>query len=186
MGAALGWGAVAASSLVIGAVLALVRPWSDRVVGLVLGFGAGALVSAVAFELFVEGVEEGGGQAWVALGLAAGALTYYVLDGVVSRGASAAGGSLALGAFLDGVPEQLVLGIGLVGGETVEHRAARRHLRLQPARGDRLRQRRCAPAGAATTRSSGSGWWWPSICTVATAAGYALADALSGEAQGGS
>ena len=43
---ALGWGALAASSLVVGAVLALVRTWSATVVGLVLGFGAGALISA--------------------------------------------------------------------------------------------------------------------------------------------
>ncbi|GIM64254.1 hypothetical protein Pve01_82750 [Planomonospora venezuelensis] len=48
---ALGWGALAASSLVVGAVLALVRTWSPLVVGLVLGFGAGALIASVSFEL---------------------------------------------------------------------------------------------------------------------------------------
>ena len=180
MGAALGWGAVAASSLVIGAVLALVHPWSDRVVGLVLGFGAGALVSAVAFELLVEGVEEGGGQAWVALGLAAGALTYYVLDGVVSRGPSAAGGSLALGAFLDGVPEQLVLGIGLVGGETVSIGllAAIFVSNLPEAIGSASAMR----AGGRRDNEIVRLWVVvAAICTVATAAGYALADALSGK-----
>ena len=52
------WGAVAASSLVLGALLALVRPWSDRVIGLVLAFGAGALISAVSYELFEEGDRE--------------------------------------------------------------------------------------------------------------------------------
>jgi 3-oxoacyl-(acyl-carrier-protein) synthase len=45
MAGAIGWGALAAVSLVIGALLALVRSWSDRVVGLVLAFGAGALIS---------------------------------------------------------------------------------------------------------------------------------------------
>jgi ZIP family zinc transporter len=40
---ALGWGAVAASSLVIGALVGLARRWPARLVGLVLGFGAGAL-----------------------------------------------------------------------------------------------------------------------------------------------
>ena len=180
MGAALGWGAVAASSLVIGAVLALVRPWPDRVVGLVLGFGAGALVSAVAFELFVEGVEEGGGLGWVALGLATGALTYYVLDGVVSRASSAAGTSLALGAFLDGVPEQLVLGIGLVGGETVSIGllAAIFVSNLPEAIGSASAMR------ASGRRDNEIVRLWvvvAAICTVATAAGYALADALSEE-----
>ncbi len=60
MTAALGWGAVAASSLVIGALLGLLRPWSARLVGLVLAFGAGALISAVSFDLAEEGARVGG------------------------------------------------------------------------------------------------------------------------------
>jgi ZIP family zinc transporter len=55
MGAALGWGVVAASSLVLGMLLGLARSWPPRLIGLVLAFGAGALVSAVSFELFEEG-----------------------------------------------------------------------------------------------------------------------------------
>ena len=58
--AAVGWGALAASSLVLGALLALSRPWHPRVIGIVLAFGAGALISAVSFELFEEGLEEAG------------------------------------------------------------------------------------------------------------------------------
>src|SRR3954453_12198212 len=119
MGAALGWGSLSAFSLVLGAGLALVRDWPRRVVGLVLAFGAGALVSAVSFELVQEGARVGEGWA-LAGGLAVGAGVYFYLDGVVSRGSdSSAGTALALGAFLDGIPEQLVLGIGLAAGEGV-------------------------------------------------------------------
>ena len=50
MGAAFGWGLVAASSLVLGMLLGLARSWPSRLIGLVLAFGAGALVSAVSFE----------------------------------------------------------------------------------------------------------------------------------------
>jgi zinc transporter, ZIP family len=64
MAAALGWGALAASSLVIGALLALAREWPRRVVGLVLGFGAGALISAVSFELAQEGSSGAGTCRW--------------------------------------------------------------------------------------------------------------------------
>ena len=39
MWAALGWGVVAASSLVLGALLGLARAWPDRLIGLVLAFG---------------------------------------------------------------------------------------------------------------------------------------------------
>jgi 5-methyltetrahydropteroyltriglutamate--homocysteine methyltransferase len=61
MGSALLWGGVAASSLVIGALLGLARRWPDRWVGVVLAFGAGALVSSVSFELAEEGLKVGTG-----------------------------------------------------------------------------------------------------------------------------
>ena len=116
--AAIGWGTLAASSLVLGALLALARRWPERGVGLVLSFGAGALISAVSFELFEEGAQIGGPLP-LALGLAAGALTYFVADRALERRPDSGGGSLALGAFLDGIPEQAVLGIGLAMGEGV-------------------------------------------------------------------
>lgn len=48
------WGAIAGSALLLGALLALVMPVQLRIVGAVMGFGAGVLISAVAFELTVE------------------------------------------------------------------------------------------------------------------------------------
>jgi zinc transporter, ZIP family len=125
VGAAFGWGVVAASSLVLGMLLGLARSWPERLIGLVLAFGAGALVSGVSFELFEEGVAVGGAAA-VGIGLGLGALVYFVLARAVERmgpsggGESSEGGTaLALGAFLDGIPEQTVLGIGIAGGEGV-------------------------------------------------------------------
>ena len=84
MAAAIGWGALAASSLVIGALLAFARDWSGRQTGTVLAFGAGALISAVSFELVEEGTQVAG-LSWVALGLAIGAVTYFAADGAVSN-----------------------------------------------------------------------------------------------------
>src|SRR4051812_30870906 len=118
MAAALAWGALAASSLVIGALFGLARRWPDRQVGAVLAFGAGALISAVSFELVEEG-QRVGSSGWLGLGLAAGALTYFVADRAIERRSSGGGTSLALGAFLDGLPEQAVLGIGIASGEGV-------------------------------------------------------------------
>ncbi|TCN34445.1 ZIP family zinc transporter [Kribbella sp. VKM Ac-2500] len=123
MWAAVFWGAVAASSLVIGAALGVVRSWNDRVIGCVLGFGAGALISSVSFELAQEGFEASGGLP-VGIGLALGALAFFFGDRLVARiggrsGGAAAGLPLALGAMLDGIPEQAVLGIGLAAGEGI-------------------------------------------------------------------
>jgi zinc transporter, ZIP family len=113
VGDALFWGVVAASSLVFGMVLGLARAWPERLIGLVLAFGAGALVSGVSFELFEQGVAVGG-AASVGVGLAAGALVYFLLARAVERigsnrsqAASSGGTALALGAFLDGIPEQI-------------------------------------------------------------------------------
>src|SRR3954447_24630052 len=118
MGAALAWGALAASSLVVGGFLGLARRWKDDAVGLVLAFGAGALISAVSFDLAAEGAKVGG-PGTVAIGLAAGALTCFGCDALLEArtgsgapGEAGAGVALALGVVLDGIPEQLVLGIG--------------------------------------------------------------------------
>jgi zinc transporter, ZIP family len=181
MGAALGWGALAASSLVIGALIGLARPWPRQLVGLVLGFGAGALISAVSFELFAEGVQLAGGLP-VAVGLGAGAITYYVAAGRVA--AMGGGAALALGAFLDGIPEQMVLGIGLAGGEPVSVGllAAIFVSNLPEAVGGASDLRRMGRSHRQVTRS------WVLIaafCTGASVVGYAIADNVSDEFQGG-
>lgn len=117
---ALLWGAVAASSLIVGAVAGALRDWNVRLVGLVLGFGAGALVASISFELAETGFRIAGAIA-VAAGLAAGAVVYYVADRALDRRASTSGAGLPLmlGALLDGIPEQAVLGIGIADGHGV-------------------------------------------------------------------
>ena len=117
MGAALGWGALAASSLLLGALLGCARDRPSRPIGALLGFGAGALLSAISFELFDEGFQDG--AAGVTVGLAVGAVTYFVLNRLIERRPQPGGSSLALGAFLDGIPEQLALGLSLVSGSGV-------------------------------------------------------------------
>jgi ZIP family zinc transporter len=180
VGAAIGWGALAASSLVIGALLGLARPWPRQIVGLVLGFGAGALISAVSFELFGEGVRLAG--AWpVAIGLGVGALTYFVASGRVA--AMGGGAALALGAFLDGIPEQLVLGIGLAGGEPVSAGllAAIFVSNLPEAIGGATDMRRHMH----TSRQVIMNWVWiAGFCALATVVGYLVADNVSDELQG--
>ena len=48
---AAGWGLLGASSLLIGALIGTTRAIPHQALGLILGFGAGTLFSAVAFEL---------------------------------------------------------------------------------------------------------------------------------------
>jgi len=175
MTAALGWGAFAAASLVLGALLGIAHHWSDKLVGLVLAFGAGALISAVSFDLAQEGFKTGGGEA-VGIGLAIGALTYFLAARALP-GDGDGGSALALGAFLDGIPEQAVLGIGLASGEgvSVGLLAAIFVSNLPEAIG--------SATGMHTSRAKIIQLWIAVavVCTLATVAGYAIADAASGE-----
>jgi ZIP family zinc transporter len=181
--------------LVFGALLTLYRRWPDRQVGLVLAFGAGALISAVSFELAAEGLRVGSLGA-TAFGLGAGALTYFSLDGLIAARSSSGRGraarksgsnpgtALALGAFLDGIPEQLVLGIGLAGGEGVGIGllVAIFVSNLPEAIGSASDMRESGASRAKVLRL------WvgvAAICTLATVAGYAIADAASGELRAG-
>jgi zinc transporter, ZIP family len=184
MTAALGWGALAASSLVIGALLGLVRPWPPRPLGLVLAFGAGALISAVSFDLAQEGARVGG-PSFLGLGLAVGALTYFALNRVLGRpgrrgsGGESTGSALALGAFLDGIPEQTVLGIGIATGQgvSVGLLVAIFISNLPEAIGSSDEMRAAGTPPAAIRRL----WLLVAvICTAATVAGYAIADNVSG------
>ena len=177
MTGALGWGALAASSLVIGALLGISRRWPDVLIGLVLAFGAGALISAVSFDLAEEGVNVGGGAA-VAGGLAIGALTYW---GASHALPDSGGTALALGAFLDGIPEQAVLGIGLASGEgvSVGLLAAIFVSNLPEAIGS------AADMKASKTRILGLWVAVAIVCTLATVAGYAIADTTGGKLRAG-
>jgi zinc transporter, ZIP family len=129
VGAALGWGLIAGSSILIGGILALVVPVQRTALGLIMGFGSGVLISAVAYELVAEAsatADVGGGA--VALGLAAGCGTFFLGDLLVDRmggadrksstGRQASGSALAivLGIVLDGIPESAVIGLGILEG----------------------------------------------------------------------
>ena len=131
------WGFVGGASLLLGAAVGLLVRVPTRVIGWVMAFGAGVLISAVAFELTEEAYLAAGGVA-AAAGLLAGSLTFFAGDTVIDRfggrrrkspvhggvgpaGTGVATGSLALvlGALLDGIPESAAIGITLLDGQGV-------------------------------------------------------------------
>ena len=113
------WALLGASSLLIGAVLAFVVPITKHVLGFVLAFGAGVLVSAVAYELVEEAAGFGAPAGVVAGSFAVGALVFAVGDIFIEKrmkgGGSQPGGlGIVLGAVLDGIPESVVIGASLI------------------------------------------------------------------------
>jgi ZIP family zinc transporter len=185
---ALGWGSLAAASLVIGALLALARRWGNRVVGVVLAFGAGALISSVAFELAQEGLRIGNPTS-VAIGLALGAITFFIANRAVEKmggrkGGGAAGLPLALGSLLDGIPEQAVLGIGLASGEgiSVALLVAIFVSNLPEGVGSAADMRAAGKSAGTVIRL----WIVVAIaCALATPGGYAVAHLVGGNVRAG-
>ncbi|GGY41116.1 hypothetical protein GCM10010384_55120 [Streptomyces djakartensis] len=130
---------LAGSALLLGAVFGYRLRVPEKVIALVMAFGAGVLLSAVSFELVGEAYEEGGlGPAAVGTLAGAGAYTAGNLW-LARRGArhrkrsghhagqaqpseedqGGSGLALALGALLDGVPESAVIGVSLLDGGAV-------------------------------------------------------------------
>lgn len=124
------WGLAAASGLVIGAVAAAAFDLPRRLVALVMGFGSGALISAVAFDLSAE-AHARGGTTLFAIGVAAGALVYFLGNRFLSglgkpKGdrdegtiGPTSGPGIVLGALMDGLPEAVILGASLIGGGSI-------------------------------------------------------------------
>jgi ZIP family zinc transporter len=131
MGAAFGWGLLAASSLVLGAWIAIRFRVGLRTIGLVMGFGAGVLISAVAFDLVEEAVGMATGHGWAIVGIFAGCATFFAGDLLIDRAggsrrksARGTGGddsalAIVLGTVLDGIPESIVIGLTLYEGGAV-------------------------------------------------------------------
>lgn len=128
---AFAWGLLAASSLLMGAGVAMEFRVPRRLLGLIMAFGVGVLISAVSFEL-VEEAFQSTNRGWsVGVGLVAGALLFFVGDVAIDRmggrrhrrsGESAQEGSglaILLGTVLDGIPESIVIGLTLVNGGAV-------------------------------------------------------------------
>jgi ZIP family zinc transporter len=113
---------LAASSLVLGAAISLRFRIGLGTIGLIMGFGAGVLISAVAFDLVEEAVGVTSGHGAVLLGLFAGCGVFFGGDWLIDRsggaGRKSAGGgdrssalAIVLGTILDGIPESVVIGL---------------------------------------------------------------------------
>lgn len=126
------WGLLAGGALVLGAGIAWFVKVPQRVVAVIMAFGAGVLISALSFDL-VDEAETTGGLVPTAVGFMGGAVVYVAANVLLAkRGARhrkrsheiqgseedtpGSGAAIAVGALLDGVPESIVLGLSLLGG----------------------------------------------------------------------
>ena len=115
---ALALGTLAQSSLLLAGVAVCWVTIPPRLVGVLAGFGVGALISAVSFDLISEAEELDSWQMglWMLIGL----IVFLGGDYVVERrfGNEGTGGSMGIvvGSVVDGVPESIIFGIQLATG----------------------------------------------------------------------
>lgn len=129
------WALFAGGALVLGAAIAWFAKVPRLVVALVMAFGSGVLISALAFDL-IDDAEKHGGLLAASCGFVGGAVVYVganrILDhfGAKHRKRSGdqqpseqqqngSGAAIAVGALLDGIPESVVLGLSLLGGGSI-------------------------------------------------------------------
>ena len=188
MTAALLWGLFSSASLYLGQLLARPFARSERAVGLMMGFGAGTLLSAVAYQLVPESSLEHGWK--IAICFVLGALAYYVGDRVVERGgggartaigsgqgANGSGSAMFLGALLDGVPEAYILGLTLALGGSISLAFVAAIFVSNVPQG---------LAGTTSLREAGAPnrrifWMWTALtvtCGLASFLGFVMADGL--------
>jgi len=111
---AFGLGTLAQSSLLLAGLFACWVTVPTRIVGLLAGFGAGAMISAICFDLVPEAqvhIELWETVLWMLVGVG----IFLLGDALVERryGSEGAGGAMGIvvGSVVDGLPESVIFGI---------------------------------------------------------------------------
>lgn len=129
------WGFVSGVPLLFGAWMGFHMHVPRRVTAGVMAFGAGVLISALAFDLMDEAYRSAGFLP-TATGFVAGALVYTAANSLLARRgahhrkrsgrqqasereAPGSGTAIMVGALLDGIPESIAIGVSLIAGGAV-------------------------------------------------------------------
>ena len=176
-----GLGLIAQSSLLLAGLFVCWVKVPPRIVGILGGFGAGALIAAVSFDLIAEAsnltnVELG---VWMLIGAA----IFIAGDLFVEKrfGSEGSGGSLGIivGSVVDGVPESIIFGVQIATGFPLSASF------LASVWVSNIPQSMAPSADLASsgwsTRRLGMLWFKVVLaCGVAAAVGYLVANAFAG------
>ncbi len=115
-------GGLAQSSLILAGLVVYRVAVSDRVIGSLAGFGAGALIGAIAFSLIPEasGLDEFQLAIWMLIGAAIFVVSDRFVETRFGNGGGETGSlGIVVGSVVDGVPESAIFGIQIATGQAV-------------------------------------------------------------------
>lgn len=112
--------AVVSAALLLGAAWGLYAPLGKRTEGFLVALAGGALLLSVTSELIEPSIERGS-LTVAALSVLVGAGVFTIVDWLVKvKWGGGSGGGLLAAITLDGVPENLALGVALIGAGPME------------------------------------------------------------------
>lgn len=111
---------VVSGALLAGAAWGLYGKLGERTEGFLVALAGGALLLSVTSELIEPSIEKS--TVWVAMaGVAAGAIVFSLVDyWIDEKWGPESGGGLLAAITLDGIPENLALGVALIGAMPLE------------------------------------------------------------------
>lgn len=124
MSTAISYGILSVLPLIIGSYLGSAFKIREKFIGFISAFGAGAMIAALTFGLMEESFKLGGFDNAI-IGFVVGGIIFVLGDWLIikigGRGhkkyydvETSTGWGIVLGAVLDGIPESIALGIGLL------------------------------------------------------------------------
>lgn len=183
---AFGLGLLGASSLLLAGLFACWVKVPARLVGSLAGFGAGALIAAISFDLVVEAedlLDLWQFAIWMLIGVA----VFLVADRMVESrfGEAGVGGAMGIvvGSVVDGVPESIIFGIqiGTAFPISLSFLAAVFISNIPQS----MAPSADLSAAGWSARRVGTLWFWVVLaCAIAAALGF-LATDLTSDVQGG-
>ena len=106
---------VVSGALLIGALIGLYLPLKPRVEGFIVALAGGALLLSCVTELIQPTIADSSTMTAV-LGVAAGSVLFTVIDYLIDeKWGSQSGGGMLAAVTVDGIPENLALGVALIG-----------------------------------------------------------------------
>ncbi|WP_410795929.1 ZIP family metal transporter [Parvularcula sp. LCG005] len=106
---------IVSAALIVGAVWGVYGKLPKQVEGFIIALAGGALIASVMSELVTPSIEEAG-LLWAVLGVGIGAAVFTGVDYLIDeKWNSSSGGGLLAAISLDGIPENLALGVALIG-----------------------------------------------------------------------